>query len=61
MIIRLKERCARGDTINIITLEPYLSRKIPVYSKGMKHRKEMINDYYKYCNIIEQTITEELL
>ena len=61
VVLQAIGRCARGDTINIITLEPYLSRKIPVYSKGMKHRKEMINDYYKYCNIIEQTITEELL
>ena len=62
VVLQAIGRCARGNTFNIITLVPYFSsRKIPVYSKGLEHRKEMINNYYKYCSIIETIINEEQL
>lgn len=51
-------RVARGKHMNIISLEPYGKRKIPVYSKGMTNRKEMFGEYYQYCNVTEQIIDE---
>jgi hypothetical protein len=44
--------------MNIISIEPYSKRKIPVYSKGVVNRKEMFGDYYQYCNLTEQVIDE---
>lgn len=53
-------RVARGEHMNIITLDPYSSKvKIPVYSKGAVERDKMIKDYYKYCNIEEVIELEE--
>lgn len=51
-------RVARGEHMNIISIEPYSKRKIPVYSKGVVNRKEMFGDYYQYCNLTEQVIDE---
>ena len=49
-------RVARGSHMNIITLEPKIPKKIPVYTKGFEHRDEMIRGYYKYCIINDITI-----
>ena len=51
-------RCARGKHMNIITLEGYSERKIPVYTKGVKERNDMIKNYYQYCNMTEEVIEE---
>lgn len=53
-------RTARGTHMNIITFKP-MSKRIPIYSKGLEEREEMIHEYYKYCNIKDIEITEELL
>jgi len=52
-------RTARGTEMNVITMIPHGKRKIPVYSKGVAHRDELLKDYYKYCNIQDITINEE--
>ena len=44
-------RVARGKHMNIITLRPYGNKKIPVYTKSAQERKEMIDNYYQYCEI----------
>ena len=51
-------RVARGKHMNIITLRPYSKKKIPVYSKSAKERKDMIDNYYQYCEI-ENILLEE--
>lgn len=53
-------RTARGTHMNIITFKP-MTKRIPIYSKGVTEREEMIHEYYKYCNIHDIEITEELL
>ena len=54
-------RCARGKHMNIITIEPYSKKKIPVYSKGAQEREEMIKNYYQYCSIDDVVVFEEFL
>ena len=51
-------RCARGKHMNVITVEPYSKRKIPIYTNGAKEREDMIRGYYKYCTF-EDVIVEE--
>lgn len=51
-------RVARGKHMNIISLEPYGNRRIPVYSKGVINRKEMFGDYYKFCHLTESVMEE---
>lgn len=51
-------RVARGSKVNIIDIKPKPWRSIPVYNKGVKHRSEMIKEYYKYCNINSLTRDE---
>lgn len=52
-------RTARVQEMNIIHLEPKKFRWLPVYTKGMKHRDQMLKEYYKYCEINDITINEE--
>lgn len=47
--------------MNIIALEPKRRRRIPVYTKGLEHRSDMIKEYYKYCDMTEVEINEENL
>ncbi len=47
--------------MSIIALEPKSSRRIPVYTKGFEHRKNMIQEYYKYCDMTDVIINEENL
>lgn len=54
-------RIARGKHMNIISLDTYGNRKIPVYTKGCQDRDTMIKNYYQYCNIKEIDIPEDLL
>lgn len=54
-------RCGRGTAMNVICLDNVSSRTIPIYTKGMAERDEMIKTYYKYCEIIEQDIYETSL
>lgn len=54
-------RVARSKHFNIITLDPMFPKKIPVYSKGMDTRDEMIRNYYKYCTIQDIIINEDNL
>ena len=53
------KRVARCGHMNIITLAPSIAqRKIPVYSKGVENRNEMLRNYYKYCDITTSYINE---
>lgn len=54
-------RVARSKHFNIIALDPMLPKRIPVYSKGMDTRDDMIRNYYKYCTIQDITINEDNL
>lgn len=54
-------RTARGTHMNIITFAPFVSTRIPVISKGVKERKDMIHEYYKYCKITDVEINENNL
>lgn len=44
-------RVARGKVANIIDLRPKPYKPIPVYTKGVRDRSNMIKKYYKYCNL----------
>lgn len=54
-------RVARSKHFNIIALEPMMPKRIPVYSKGMDTRDEMIRNYYKYCTLRDVVINEDNL
>lgn len=54
-------RCLRGTKANIISLDTKSHRKIPVYSKGLEHRREMIAEYYKYCEMNDILLDENNL
>ena len=58
VVLQSVGRVARGTAMNLVSLEPYPKKKIPVYSKGMENRDEMIHNYYKYCEIIDSEIFE---
>ena len=58
VVLQSVGRTARGAHMNLISLEPNPKKKIPVYSKGMENRDEMIHNYYKYCEIIDSEIYE---
>lgn len=60
-LLQMIGRCSRGTLMNIIALVPSGKRKIPVYSKGMVERDEMIKGYYKYGEINNIEIDENLL
>jgi hypothetical protein len=47
--------------MNIIGIDTISGRKIPIYSKGMAERDELIKGYYTYCNIVESEIYETSL
>ena len=49
-------RAGRGTIMNIIGLDSISKLKIPVYSKGMEERDELIKNYYKFCDIVESDI-----
>ena len=51
-------RVARGTHMNIISFEPTFPKRIPVYTKGMEHRDEMIREYYKYCVMTDVVMNE---
>lgn len=48
----------RAKEMNIISLEPEKSKRIPVYTKGCVERDKMIQEYYKYSIINNITINE---
>lgn len=50
-VLQTVGRTARQKVMNIIHLEPKKFKMIPVYTKGTKHRLEMLHDYYRYCKI----------
>lgn len=54
-------RTARGKSMNIITLAPIGKRKIPVYTKGMEGRDEMIRNYYRFCETRDTVLMENEL
>lgn len=58
VVLQAVGRTARGAHMNLISLEPHPKKKIPVYSKGMENRDEMIHTYYKYCDITDSEIFE---
>lgn len=51
-------RVARGTKVNIIDLKPKPYRSIPIYSRGVRERSKMVQEYYKYCSINSITIEE---
>ena len=59
VVLQSVGRTARGKHMNILWLESKLNTRIPVYSKGLEERNEMIHQYYKYCNIKDSIINEE--
>lgn len=48
----------RGNHMNIISLDSLKGKKIPVHTKGLDQRRDMILEYYKYSKVNEITITE---
>ena len=58
VVLQSVGRTARGAHMNLISLEPHPKKKIPVYSKGMENRDELIHTYYKYCDITDSEIFE---
>lgn len=52
------KRVARQKEMNIITLEPENGKSIPVYSKGTKERDEMLESYYRNCEIRRKEVLE---
>lgn len=54
-------RVARSNKFNIIYISPKKSTKIPVYTKGVIKRDEMVNSFYRYCDIKRQRIDESKL
>ena len=48
----------RGNHMNIISLDSLKGKKIPVHTKGLDQRRDMILEYYKYSKINEITILE---
>ena len=58
IVYQVVGRVARGSHMNIIALEPTLPKRIPVYTKGMEHREEMLKEYYKYCILNDVIINE---
>ena len=58
VVLQSVGRTARGAHMNLISLEPHPKKKIPVYSKGMEGRDELIHTYYKYCEITDSEIFE---
>ena len=61
VVLQAAGRTARGQHMNVISILPFGKRKIPVYSKGMAHREELLKEYYKYCNIQDAIIDESKL
>lgn len=61
VVLQCIGRVARGSHMNIISLDSIFGSRVPVYSKGMEERNEMIKSYYKYCNITESIIPESRL
>lgn len=49
-------RVARGSHMNIVSLGTMSGKKVPVYSKGVENRDELIKSYYKYCEITDSII-----
>lgn len=48
----------RGNHMNIISLDSLKGKKIPIHTKGLDQRREMILEYYKYSKVNEVTIFE---
>lgn len=61
VVLQAIGRVARGNHMNIITLGTKSGKKVPVYSKGDEKRKELLKNFYKYCNITDSIIYEENL
>lgn len=57
VVLQCVGRVARGTQMHIISLSPLYPAKIPIYSKGAQERKEMIEGFYKYCNVKEITVS----
>lgn len=59
VVLQSVGRTARGTDMNIISMEPKFPTKIPIYTKGLNTRTEMISNYYKYCKLNNIKINEE--
>jgi ERCC4-related helicase len=59
VVLQCVGRVARGTKSNIISLVPENSNiRIPIYSKGLDMRVDMVKDYYKNCPQEDILITE---
>lgn len=58
VVLQCIGRVARGSHLNIISLDTTNGRGIPVYSNGREKRMEMINEYYRYCNVNEHDVDD---
>lgn len=61
VVLQTAGRVARSSHMNVISLYPRSGKKIPVYTKGMKHRNEMLQEYYKYCKSEDIVVDESSL
>lgn len=61
VVLQCIGRVARGNHMNIISLDSMFGKKIPVYTKGQEERDTMIKNYYKYCEIKESKVLESNL
>lgn len=52
-------RIARQNHMNIISLDPEDGKKLPVHTKQQKKRKELVDEYYRYCKISHITLPEK--
>lgn len=59
VILQTVGRTARSEVMNIISLAPKKFKWIPVYTKGMKERDKLLQEYYKFCQITNITLNEE--
>lgn len=59
VVLQCVGRVARGTESNIVSLVPENpNTRIPIYSKGLDARTDMVKDYYKYCPQENFVITE---
>ena len=52
-------RIARQNHMNIISLDPLNGKKLPIHTNQQEIRKQLIEEYYRYCKINHINITED--
>lgn len=52
-VCQIAGRAARGNHMKILAIDSKNGKSIPCYTKGLEKRKELIQSYYKYCEITD--------